>query len=192
MTNENVKLTFYDTFLARTVLWIFPQSVKPNALTILRMILTPGVVFVVWMEWWHIAIPFFIFTALTDMLDGSLARTRKQITRWGTIADPVADKFLIGSVMIVFVAREINIAFAIIILSMEVCILLAGFFYHARRGSYVSANWAGKIKMALQVIGVTALLLARGFGLSLFVPFSIGTLSVAIVFAIISIYTYSL
>ena len=192
MTNENVKLTFYDAFLAKTLLWVFPRSLKPNALTLLRILLTPGLVLVVWMEWWHIAIPFFIFTALTDVVDGTLARTRKQITTWGTVADPVADKFLIGSVMIVFVAREINAAFAIIILTIECFIILAAYIRHKRIGTYISANWAGKIKMALQVIGVTALLLARGFGLNLFVPFSIGTLSIAIVFAVISLYTYSL
>lgn len=191
MTNENVKLTFYDALLARTVLRLIPRGITPNHMTILRMVLTPFVVFVVWLEMWDIAIPLFILTALTDVFDGTLARTRKQITIWGTIADPIADKLLIGSVVVAFVAREINSVFAAIIVTVEVLVVAASILRHHRFGTFVSANWAGKIKMLLQVTGVMLLLLAKAFGLDLFVPVSIGTLSVGIVFGLISIYTYS-
>ena len=192
MTNENVTLYAHDRLLAKTVLRLIPKQVRPNHLTILRALLTPFVLYYVWIEAWSIVIPLFLFAALTDVFDGSLARTRKQITLWGTIADPVADKLLIGSVVILFVAKEINAVFAAIIVLLEALIVMSAVVKHHQGHQYVSANWYGKIKMVCQVIGVMLLLVARASGLEMFIPFSVGSLSVAIAFAVVSLYTYGL
>ncbi len=191
MTNENVKLYWHDKLLAKTLLLLIPRDVQPNHLTILRILLTPLVLYYLWRESWSVVVPLFLFAALTDVLDGSLARVRQQITRWGTTADPAADKLLIGSVVVIFVAKEVNAIFAAIIVVIEIMIVLTAIVRH-RRGASSSANWYGKMKMLFQVIGVTFLLVAKWSGLDLFVPFSIGTLSIAIVFAIISLLTYGL
>lgn len=159
--------------------------------TVLRGLLIPFNLWYVWQEDWAVAVPFFLLTAFTDVIDGSLARTRKQITLWGTIADPVVDKLLIGSVVIIFVAHEISPFFAGAILFIEALIGLTG-YRRKMRGEIMSANWYGKIKMMLQCVGVMALLVARWKGIDMFVPFSMGALFLAIVFAIISLYSYSL
>lgn len=192
MTNETVRVYPHDRLLAATILRLIPRDLRPNHFTVFRVFLIPFVLFYVWKELWHVAVPLFLFAAFTDVLDGSIARTRKQITMWGTIADPVADKFLIGTVVILFVAREINVTFAILIIVIELLTAGSAIIRRMRGGEIVSANWYGKIKMLLQVLGVTGLLIARWFGLDLFVDFSIGTLSVAIVFAVISLYSYGL
>jgi CDP-diacylglycerol--glycerol-3-phosphate 3-phosphatidyltransferase len=186
MTNENVQLYAHDRLLAQTILRLIPSWIRPNHFTILRVCLVPVVLWFIWQDAWSIAAPLFFGTAVTDMIDGSLARTRKQITMWGTMADPIADKLLIGSVVIVFVAREINAAFAAVIVLLECLIVLMAFARRERGHPYVSANWYGKTKMVLQVAGVLMLLIARWLGIELFIPFSIGTLSVAIVFGVIS------
>ena len=191
MTNETVKLYWHDRILAKTILRLIPRDVRPNHLTILRFLLTPFVLYYLWQQNWPVVVPLFLFAALTDALDGSLARTRKRITMWGTVADPAADKLLIGSVVALFVAQEIDVVFATIIIVIELMIILTG-LARRRRGEYVSANWYGKLKMLFQVIGVTALLIARWSGIELFVPFSIGTLSIGIVFAVVSLLTYGL
>ncbi len=192
MTNENVHLYAHDRLLAKTVLHLIPKEIRPNHLTILRALMIPFILYYVWLEAWTIVIPLFLIAALTDVLDGSLARTRKQITLWGTIADPVADKMLIGSVVILFVAKEINVAFAIIIIVLEALIVMTAIIKHRHGQPYISANWYGKIKMVCQVIGVMCLLVARASGIELFIPFSVGSLSVAIAFAVMSLYTYGL
>lgn len=192
MTNENVTLYAHDRWLDQTLLRLIPRDVKPNHLTMLRVILTPFILYYLWFEAWSVVVPLFLFAALTDVLDGSIARTRKQITMWGTVADPVADKLLIGSVVVLFVAQEVNLIFAGIIVLIELLIVLTAVIRNHRGREYYSANWYGKLKMVFQVIGVTALLVARWSGLELFVPFSIGTLSVAIAFAVMSLYTYGL
>ncbi|MDQ7815002.1 MAG: CDP-alcohol phosphatidyltransferase family protein [Patescibacteria group bacterium] len=192
MTNDNVKLYFHDRLMRATFLKLIPSDIKPNHLTVLRVLLTPFILFYLWHEAWVVVVPLFLFAAFTDLLDGSLARTRKQITLWGTIADPIADKLLIGSVVILFVAREINIYFAAVIVFVELAIVVNAVVRRAKGRPFISANWYGKVKMLLQVLGVTALLIARWSGLDLIIPFSVGTLSIAIVFAVLSLYTYGL
>lgn len=191
MTNENVRLFLHDRLMAKTVLRFIPHWVQPNHVTAARFMLTPVVLYFLWYEAWAVVLPLFLFTAFTDAIDGSLARTRKQITLWGTAADPAADKVLIGSVVILFVAREVNPVFAAIIVLMEVLIALSG-LYRRAHGKISSANEFGKVKMILQVLGVSLLLLARLIDLQLAVPFAVGTLAVAIVFAIVSLITYGI
>src|SRR5579862_3821640 len=116
MTNENVREYPHDRLLKVTLLPLIPDWITPNMVTVLRALLIPFNLYYVWREDWMIAVPFFLLTAFTDVIDGSLARTRKRITLWGTIADPIADKLLIGSVVILFVAREIDVAFAAVML----------------------------------------------------------------------------
>lgn len=192
MTNENVKLFWHDKVLAKTLLRLIPKEVYPNHLTVLRVLMTPVILYFLWYENWNLVVPLFLVAALTDLLDGSLARTRKRITLWGTVADPIADKLLIGSVMILFVAREINPYFAAVIVLVEIAIAITAIVRKMRGHQYISANWYGKIKMLFQVIGVATLLIARWSGVDMIVPFSIGTLSIAIVFALMSLYTYGL
>ena len=190
MTNENIVLAPHDRFMGLVFVRWMPSFLRPNHLTILRVILTPFVLYLLWIENWPWALGLFLFAALTDALDGSLARLRKQITLWGTMADPAADKFLIGSAVVVFVAREVNVLFAAVIVSVEL-LVVAGALYRRRQGRYASANGYGKIKMLLQVIGVALLILAKLSGMSLATPFGVGTLSLALAFAVLSLLTYS-
>lgn len=191
MTNENVKLYPHDRILGATIVKLVPKWVHPNHVTILRFFLTPIVLALVWIHAWEWALGLFLFTAFTDALDGTLARLRKEITLWGTMADPIADKLLVGSVVVLFVAREINVLFATLIIVIEI-LILGGAIYRKRKGVYSSANGYGKIKMFLQILGLALLLAARLFGFELAVPFAIGTLSLAIVFALISLLTYGI
>lgn len=190
MTNENIKLFPHDKLMEWTLLRFVPSFVRPNHFTVLRIIMIPFVLYFFITKQWDIALPIFLFAALTDAIDGSLARIRKQITLWGTLADPVADKLLIGSAVVIFVAQEINLLFAIVIVAIEL-LIVAGAIYRRRRGLYASANNYGKIKMFLQVTGVSLLLVAKLVGFSLAVPFATATFALAIVFAIVSLLTYS-
>lgn len=190
MTNENIVLAPLDRLFGTVFIRFIPKFVRPNHLTVARIILTPFVLWMMWIENWPWAVGLFLFAALTDALDGALARLRKQITLWGTMADPIADKLLIGSSIALFVGREVNFLFAVVIVSMEL-LIVAGAIYRRHQGRYSSANGYGKIKMFFQVLGVSLLLFAKLAGLPLVVPFAVGTLSIAIAFAVISLLTYS-
>ncbi|MFH1632262.1 MAG: CDP-alcohol phosphatidyltransferase family protein [bacterium] len=184
------KLFPHDKLL-RPFLVLVPQKVKPNHVTSFRMIMTPVVLWFLFFEQWPIGVPLFIFVSFTDALDGTLARCRKQITNWGTFYDPVADKLLIGSVVILIVTKYVNPILALAIITIEF-LIAGGGWYRYQKGKVAHANVWGKVKMFLEFSGVLFLLTALWLGVDLFVDISQGTLALAVIFAIVSLLTYSL
>src|SRR5688572_24421843 len=80
MTNETIKLYPHDRLLAWTLVPITPKFIRPNHLTIFRILLVPFVLVALWYESWTWSLVLFLIAATTDAWDGSLARLRKQIT----------------------------------------------------------------------------------------------------------------
>lgn len=185
------ELFWHDYILKYTIVPLVPKSVTPNSLTILRFLATPFVLYFLIHENYSIGVILFVIVAFTDALDGSLARLRQQITEWGSLYDPIADKLLISSLVLFIVIKFINPIFGIIIIFLELLIII-GAYRHKKHGGIISANIFGKTKMCLQVAGVFLLLLAVWSGLDLFIPVSVGTLSLAILFAVISLFTYGI
>lgn len=192
MTNETITLFPHDHLLKWTIIPLIPRWLKPNHITVFRFIATPIVLALLLLENYRIGVPAFIFVACTDALDGSLARLRKQITLWGTFYDPMADKILIGSVIILIVLKHINVWFGLLVILVELAIAGGGLYRKIKGLPIIAANVFGKTKMVLQVIAVSFLLIALWSGVELFIPFSIGTFAIAIVFAFISLRTYGL
>lgn len=192
MTNENVRLYPMDRLLKATLLRYIPNWVTPNQVTIIRFLMTPLVLWAVSQGIWITVLALFAVAAFTDVLDGALARTRKQITMWGTVADPVADKVLVGSVMLFFVAHRIDPLFAALLVSLEVLIILGAYLRFRRKGMYLSANIFGKIKMGLQALAILLLLFDQIYQFAWSVPAAIILFGIALVLALISFLTYSL
>lgn len=181
----------HDHLMKAVILPLIPKFIKPNHVTILRLILTPFVLWFLLSEQYSIGVPLFFIAAFTDAIDGSLARVRKQITSWGTLADPVADKLLIGMVVLLFVIKYIGLYFGLLIVFFELVIITGGFI-RKFQGYYVSANIFGKIKMVLQVVGVMFLLISLWANFDLFRSVSVGTFTLAILFAILSLLSYGI
>lgn len=185
------KLLWYDRILAKTFLKLFPRSVLPNHITVFRFFATPIVVVLMLYEHYYIGLIAFLMVAFTDALDGSMARTRNQVTNWGKIYDPLADKILIGSMVFIIVLRYIDFWTAMIIIGLEFVIIIIA-WRRKRKGGEIQANLWGKIKMCLQVTGVVILLLAIVFDWQALLPFASGALYLAIAFAIVSLLTYGI
>jgi len=180
----------HDYLLRYTVVPLVPKQITPNMITVLRFILVPIVFVFLALEMWNIGVPLFMFAAFTDALDGSVARLRNQITEWGSFYDPIADKLLIGTVVLLVVAKYVNPFFAVIVVVAESSIIIGGIF-RTRTGKVIcSANFFGKTKMFLQVLGISTLLIALWSGPSFLITFSVGILLLAIIFAMISLFTY--
>jgi CDP-diacylglycerol---glycerol-3-phosphate 3-phosphatidyltransferase len=140
-----------------------PSWVNPaNALTLLRVALVPviAVLLIVGGEtarWWAFAI--FVFAALTDSIDGWVARKMLGVTRWGQLADPAADKALIvGSLAILAYLERLPWWAVGIIVVREVAVTLLRTVL-MRRGIVMPASIFGKAKTVSQVIAVTLYLL---------------------------------
>ena len=184
--NREVRLFFHDRIFAKVLEPIVPQWLKPNHLTVFRMILTPFVLWFLQQESYVVGVPLFLFAAVTDTWDGSLARTRKQITSWGVMYDPIADKLLIGSVLFLIVLEHVNRFLGLSLLAVEVVIIIGG-LYGKLRGDIRPANWWGKAKMVTEVVGIFLLLMALWFRVDLLIMISVKVLAVALIVAIVSI-----
>lgn len=185
------KIFWHDKVLAKTFLKLFPKKVEPNHITVFRFLATPIVAILMFYGHYSIGLISFLIVAFSDTLDGSMARTRNQITDWGKMYDPLADKILIGSMVFIIVLRYIDFWPAIIIISLESLIILVAFI-RKRKGGEIQANIWGKIKMCLEVLSVVVLLLAIIFNWAALLPIASGTLYLAIAFAIVSLLSYGI
>ena len=138
----------------------------PNFITLTRILLIP--VFVV-----LFATPtpnrslsaglVFVVAAVTDLLDGYLARRNGQVTTLGKLLDPIADKLLVLSALILLVnVDRVSALVAILIIAREVAVtgiraIAAG------EGMVIAAETTGKYKMALQVVAIVLLILEGTF-----------------------------
>jgi len=177
--------------MAATVLKLIPSWILPYHVTMLRFLATPLVVVLMLKENYLWGLLAFLVVAFTDAVDGSLARIRNQITDWGKIYDPLADKILIGSMVFIIVLRYIDLWTAMLIMTIEIAIIAAGWI-RKRHGLVIQANIWGKIKMLLQVLGVVMLLLSIIFNIEQILPFAHGTFYLAIAFAVVSLLTYGI
>jgi CDP-diacylglycerol--glycerol-3-phosphate 3-phosphatidyltransferase len=106
-----------------------------------------------------IACGIFVLAALTDWLDGYLARKRSLITPLGEILDPLADKLLIMAALLPLVAIGRADSWVVGILLGREFLVTALRTVALRQGIVVAANWGGKVKMGLQVSSVIFLIL---------------------------------
>lgn len=191
MLRDPAKLYPHDYVMRKAVLPLIPRFVHPNHVTALRMVLTPVCTWGLAIEAYAWAVPFFVLVAFTDVVDGSLARVRKQITDWGTIFDPVADKLLIAMAAMVVVSKAIGSWLAIALVTCELMIVF-GAVRKKFEGKIIMANAWGKTKMFCECAGILSCLLFLWVGSPVFFMLALGFLFAAMLFALVSLFTYSL
>lgn len=167
----------------------------PNILTILRILMVPIYV-ILFLEPTVTrsiaAAGVFGLAALTDLLDGYLARRRGQVTKVGRLLDPVADKFLVisGLILLVQFQRiEAWLAIAFIVRELGITGIRA---VAASKGLIIAAGQFGKYKVVFQIIGIILLTLQGAITLPFLDFYLLGTglLYLALMFSIISAAQY--
>jgi CDP-diacylglycerol--glycerol-3-phosphate 3-phosphatidyltransferase len=99
--------------------------------------------------------------ALTDLLDGYLARRRKQITTLGQLMDPLADKLLITAALVSLVQMDLAPAWmAAVIICREFAVTVLRSIAHGK-GVVIAASPLGKVKMVSEVVAILALILGQ-------------------------------
>jgi CDP-diacylglycerol---glycerol-3-phosphate 3-phosphatidyltransferase len=141
-----------------------------NALTALRLLLVPVFLLLLLHDdgnddgWRVAATAIFVVASVTDRVDGELARRRGLVTDLGKIADPIADKALIGSALIGLSALgELAWWVTVVIMVREIGVTLLRFW--VIRHGVMPASRGGKLKTLLQAIAIALLLLPLGDGL---------------------------
>lgn len=145
----------------------------PNLLTLARIFLVPLLVVIlltsVSEDWlgvgrYVLAIIIFILASLTDILDGYLARRNNQVSDFGKLFDPIADKLLISAALIALVEKHLAPAWAVVIIIGREFAVTGLRSFAASEGLIISAQRIGKIKMWAQCVAIVALLVAAANG----------------------------
>jgi len=182
------KPSIIDKILEVTFLRFMPKFITPNALTIFRILTIPFVAFLLIQEYYASGTFLFVISAFSDALDGAMARTRHQVTDWGILFDPLADKLLIGTTAMIIVPKFVGLYVAIAIVFLELLIMVSAFY---RFGAKVMpAKLAGKIKMILQSFSIGFLLLYVIVGTPMLLIVATYLIYGAIFFALVSLFVY--
>lgn len=137
-----------------------------NKLTLIRIALIPVFIVFFYLEigYWryYCAALIFIAAALTDLFDGALARKRNIVTKFGKLIDPIADKLLVCSALVLLAAiGRIHPVFVIVLTGRE--FIISGFrALAAAEGLVLAASNLGKLKTVVQIVMVVVVLLWDG------------------------------
>lgn len=145
----------------------------PNYLTLARIIIVPLLVVVLLTpfaeDWFGIssyalAIGIFLIASFTDILDGHLARRRNQVSNFGKLLDPIADKLLVSAALIVLVEKHLAPAWAVVLIVGREFIITGLRSFATTEGIIIQAQSIGKLKMWAQCVAIIALLVAGATG----------------------------
>jgi CDP-diacylglycerol--glycerol-3-phosphate 3-phosphatidyltransferase len=135
-----------------------------NGLTVLRLLLVPAFAVILFQGDGHergsriLACIAFGVASLTDRLDGELARRRSMVTEFGKLADPIADKALIGTALVgLSILGDLSWWITIVILIREIGVTVLRFW--VIRHGVIEASRGGKVKTLLQAIAIGLYLL---------------------------------
>ncbi len=127
----------------------------PNKLTLARVILTPVFLLVLLssvLHHWLIAAMIFLLASVTDAIDGKLARKNNQITTFGQLMDPLADKMLTTAALLAFIHMELCGVWPVFLILTREFAVTSMRLIAAAQGVVIPANIFGKIKTATQMV----------------------------------------
>lgn len=171
----------------------------PNQLTVLRIVLIPVFVLVFYLpfEWNNlVACIIFVLAAVTDILDGYLARKLNQTSSLGAFLDPVADKLMVAAALVLLVQQNPNVYLAIaaaVIIGREITVsALREWMAEIGARSKVAVSILGKIKTIAQMVALGFLIFENSvFGLPVY-QIGLVLLYIAAFLTIISMFQYLL
>jgi cardiolipin synthase len=131
----------------------------PNVITALRFLLVPVVVLLLVRELYVAAFAVFLLSALSDLADGWIARRWSLRTRWGAVADPLADKLTMLAVTVVLASqRLIPLWLAVAIVARDVLIVGGAVAFHFLVGRVdMAPSWLSKFNTVLEFCVLSAL-----------------------------------
>jgi CDP-diacylglycerol--glycerol-3-phosphate 3-phosphatidyltransferase len=174
----------------------------PNALTLLRIFFVPLLVAVLLghspnIELWGFSVHFeewgvliLAVAAVTDWLDGMIARRRGEVTTLGILLDPIADKLLISAAFISLVDMALVPAWMVVIIIGREFTVLGLRNIASAEGLTIEASGLGKTKMALQVVAACTVILSRRYPALRMLGY--GLLWLVVFFAVLSAVQYFL
>ena len=136
-----------------------------SKITLVRVLMIPVFMGLLLMEYNIAALVVFIVASCTDFVDGYIARHYNQVSNFGKFLDPLADKLLVLSCMLIFVGRGRMSAVAVMIVLAREFAVSGLRMVAAEQGSVIAAAWSGKIKTASTMVGLCVMLVLTKYTL---------------------------
>lgn len=180
-----------DRFWQLALFGFLPRSLTPDFFTVTRFVFIPFIVLALALGNYRLALALFVLAALSDSLDGALARYRRLVSVRGAFLDIVADK-LLNILALTFLALSYPEPWLLFLVVMFDLLTLGGglALQLVLKLKDFKSDFFGKTKVALEMVGMIAALAGLGFGLTRLVSFSIWIFVALLFFEIISIVVY--
>lgn len=136
-----------------------------SKITLVRVLMIPVFMGLLLMGYNIAALVVFIVASCTDFVDGYIARHYNQVSNFGKFLDPLADKLLVLSCMLIFVGRGRMSAVAVMIVLAREFAVSGLRMVAAEQGSVIAAAWSGKIKTASTMVGLCVMLVLTKYTL---------------------------
>lgn len=172
----------------------------PNILTVIRMMMVPVVGFLIGYEQLIPAVIIYILACVTDVVDGRVARKYGYITDFGKLMDPVADKTLTLTTVIMLAVKQIiypnvfilNWIVPIILITKEFLMIAGGIVLLRHKSIVQPANWYGKLSTVLFFGAFVILMTFNPYGINVPVLMLVGriALGIALLFAFFAFFKY--
>ena len=125
-----------------------------SKLTLLRVVMIPAFMAVFLLGYNWVALAIFILASVTDFVDGYVARHYNQVSDFGKFLDPLADKLLVTSAMLIFVQWGRMPSWAVMLVLTREFAISGLRMVAASKGTVMAAAWSGKIKTASTMVGL--------------------------------------
>lgn len=161
----------------------------PNKLTVARIVMTVIMIVFILLDgavfsW--LSLILFCAAAFTDWLDGRIARSRGLVTNFGKFMDPLADKILNYSVMILLIPEGLIPPVAVVLILFREFVVSGIRLAGAEQGVVIAANVWGKLKTLFQDMSLIVILLLRAVGAAFLAPLSAVLLWICAALTVIS------
>ena len=140
----------------------------PNILTLSRFALIPFIVYFIDAENYLLAFIFLTISALTDILDGFIARKFNLITNFGKLIDPLADKATQVSILIILTLKNVIPLWILVVVFVKELLMVSGASFLYGKKLVVSSRWYGKLTTVLFYIAIVCSFIVRVWNGSLF------------------------
>jgi len=158
----------------------------PNLLSIFRILLIIPIAYHVWYDNLKVVFVLILIGIVSDYLDGIIARHFNQISGWGKILDPLADKLAIGTLLIIlYMKHEAPLWLVLIVIGRDLGIVVAGFFMAKKYRLITTSNFLGKCTANILTAMVISIIFQLKIFRTIFTP-------LAVLFVALSSLSYTL
>lgn len=159
----------------------------PNILTLVRFVLIVPIVLCIAYERFIIALVFLVFSGITDVLDGTIARKFNFITDFGKLMDPLADKMTQVAILVTLCVKQIVPFWVLGVVVVKEFAMISGASFLYGKELVVSSKWYGKLSTVLFYLAIACSLITRYFNIF---DFSIYIYCVAILATLLALVLY--